>query len=61
MRRVVRFSRHWLLLLAAAPLLQLSACTSTDLQSLVSVGIANFTINQLTVAAGTVIDNLFGV
>lgn len=61
MRRVVRFSRLWFLTLAAAPLLQLTACANTDFQSLVSVGVANFTINQLTIAAGTVLDNLLGV
>lgn len=59
-----RISTRWRRLcatLALIPLLQVSACQNVDLSTALSVGLANFTINQSTTAFDTVLRNLLGL
>jgi hypothetical protein len=58
LRRVVRRS---IMVLAALPVLQVGACTQVDLQSAITVGLANYAITQFTIAADTIFRNVLGV
>ncbi len=58
---VMRFVRKTMIVLSTLPLLQTTSCGQVDLQSALTVGLANFTINQVTVAADTIFRNLLGV
>ena len=54
-------TRRWCAVLALMPLLQVTACQNLDLSSAFSVGLANFAINQSTIAFDTIIRNLIGL
>lgn len=56
-----RLLRKSMIIVSTLPLLQASSCGQVDLQSALTVGLANFTINQVTVAADTIFRNLLGV
>ena len=51
--------RKVIALASLLPLLQVGACQPIDLQSALTVGVANFTILQATFAADTIFRNLF--